>query len=689
MIFRSLSVYNFGVFKGHHTFDLMPVDNQQGKQSSVTVFLGHNGAGKSTLFQAIALALYGPMAVSQRMSRNEYSVFLLSRLHRQNDDGAPSISREAGVALGFDYVRSGERLRIQVERRWHRKQVRVEEKLEVLAGGKPLGIHTDDYQSWLNDLFPVGLLPVCFFDAEQLETLANPLSHDTVLGDTLHRLLCLDLVCRLDADLEYVIAQSNTSKRADRVRAERRTIEVRMGELQDKLTNLNSRLSMLAEQEELLKTRLGAQERKLAAEGGSYAERRPLIQQRVANLNPEIEAVESSIRDLSNGLLPFALCPSLCLALEERLDQEERLHRFQVAFELWYERVACVEAALEDDTFWKEIHVSEAERESVGRQLLSLLQLPDGDNTVSSSPLVHRLTQEDLNKLKSWIRQTWSLLPQQVALLGLQLRGLRREREDLLNELDCAPDHEVLAPFHREILKLQSSLVELRRERDSLKKDEGSLTFQMEDLTRELRQAVERLAAFASKEEQAQVAAKVKVVLNNYRDTLLRKRLAVLEESLVTAFNGVCRKDRLLTRARIDPETYRVAMRGADGHTIGIDNLSAGERQLYSLALLQALRQASDRQLPLVIDSPFARLDDVHRPRVLDRYLPQVSRQVLVFATDSEITSDMLEHAKPHLARVYLLAFDSDSGDTKVSLNQVAFQFGLNEIASLDEDVFV
>jgi DNA sulfur modification protein DndD len=96
-------------------------------------------------------------------------------------------------------------------------------------------------------------------------------------------------------------------------------------------------------------------------------------------------------------------------------------------------------------------------------------------------------------------------------------------------------------------------------------------------------------------------------------------------------------------------------------------SLSAGERQLYALALLQALRQMSGRQLPLLIDTPLARLDEHHRSQVLHEYLPHVSSQVILFTTDAEIDDGLLAEAEPFVARVYRLDYDPEAQETRVT----------------------
>jgi DNA sulfur modification protein DndD len=110
-----------------------------------------------------------------------------------------------------------------------------------------------------------------------------------------------------------------------------------------------------------------------------------------------------------------------------------------------------------------------------------------------------------------------------------------------------------------------------------------------------------------------------------------------------------------------------VQLQGANGRVLGLDSFSAGERQLYAMALLWALRQVSGRQLPLVVDTPLARLDEVHRQRLMRDYVPAVSDQVVLFATDAELDAGLLTQAGLCPARAYRLDYDSQSEETVVT----------------------
>lgn len=146
--------------------------------------------------------------------------------------------------------------------------------------------------------------------------------------------------------------------------------------------------------------------------------------------------------------------------------------------------------------------------------------------------------------------------------------------------------------------------------------------------------------------------------------------MKTLEEKLVAAFNTICHKEHLLAAVCINPDDFSVQLQGADGHVLGLGDFSAGERQLYAMALLWALRQVSGRQLPLAVDTPLARLDEIHRQRLMHDYVPAVSDQVLLFATDVELDSELLAQAEPYLARVYRLNYDPQQGQTAVTYTE-------------------
>lgn len=660
-----LSVTNLGVFRGTHTFDLAPVRAAGGDIKHLTVIRGHNGAGKSTLFQALALALHGRLAIGDRVGRQAYSDFLFARLHRAHDE---TTSPEGGVALRFLFIQSGQPLHVQVERRWQIAGRSVLEGLEVLCNGQSPDLPPAEYQNWLNDLVPPGLAPVTFFDAERMDALASPDQKGPLLGDTLRRLLGLDLVERLRNDLEYNTRQ-RTDLNADGLREEVVRRQASLDALDAQLGELQSALEVLGQKQAALETTLAKEERRLMAEGGAYAARRPWIDRRLADLDGEIKTAVEELHEVSAGLLPFALAPELCQSLKSRLAEEAEIHRRRIADELWQERLHQAETTLGDEELWQDFYLPAQQRANLIRRLTHLLREAPSQYTATNQRLVHRLADRDRKQLQSWIDEALGSTASRTSALGSQLRRQQAERKQLEIDRQRAPDEAVLAPIHAEITRLEESLAGMVQQCEVLTMEAGSLQYRREEAARHVQRAADQLAAAMATERQLALVERSRLALRAYHDALLRQRLAALENALVVAFNTIARKAHLLTQARFNPEDFSVELRGVLGRTLTLGDFSAGERQLYALALLRALRQVDGRQLPLVIDTPLARLDDLHRWRLLHSYFPTAGSQVILFSTDAELTMDLLGRAAPYLARLYTLEYEQESKQTRVALN--------------------
>jgi DNA sulfur modification protein DndD len=122
----------------------------------------------------------------------------------------------------------------------------------------------------------------------------------------------------------------------------------------------------------------------------------------------------------------------------------------------------------------------------------------------------------------------------------------------------------------------------------------------------------------------------------------------------------------LIEDVKIDPETFELQLFGREGRKIDPSDLSAGERQLTALSLLWGLARASERPLPLIIDTPLGRLDSTHRQLLLERYLPKASHQVIVLSTDTEVDAEALDELGESVGRTYRLVHSNERQSTTV-----------------------
>ncbi len=191
MILDRLTLHNFCLYKDQQVFDLAP----ESRDRCVVLVGGLNGGGKTTILDAVQLALYGSRAQVSKREGVPYDKFLRNCIHRGVDpaDGA-------SVALQFRYVFEGEQKLYEVRRSWSQKRANVRESVTVHCDGKPDRHLSDHWNDIVEELIPLGISRLFFFDAEQVRFLADDDSSHVALGSAVKSLLGLDLAEKLIAD---------------------------------------------------------------------------------------------------------------------------------------------------------------------------------------------------------------------------------------------------------------------------------------------------------------------------------------------------------------------------------------------------------------------------------------------------------------------------------------------------------
>jgi DNA sulfur modification protein DndD len=614
------------------------------------------------------LGIYGQHSLGNRVSRQEYNDFLLQRMHKQVQNGKLNTEREAQIQVTAEYVRSGRALKIDIIRNFIRNSNRVVESVSVIEDGQPIRIDLENRQAWIEDLFPSNQAQLCFFDAEQLETMSNLDHEGHVLGGLIRRYLGIDIIDKLHYDLEAYSLKQGGLGNVQR-------LSTAVVQLQSELDHIASLVESernfeegIAEREASIRNELLLLERRLNSEGGDFARRRPELQKRLSELEQETKHAEAAIRDECAGLLPFALCPELCALLGKSLESEAKTLQKRAASEFWSQHIYEIERTLAGDALWSGIAISGNDRRDFVHRLMPALNLEDTSDIGASKSVIHNISETDQIKIRQLIAQSNGAFLHQVIGAGKHLSDLTKERRAINSELESVPDADALVHIFSAIQDLQKNLFRTQRERAQILEGLGSLRYQMEEKARLKTRAVEEFEAAQACDVRLRLVTQSKQVLRGYKVALLRARLHHLEHALVKCFNDLCRKESLLTNVAIDEDTFTLVLEDAQGTPFRLQSLSAGERQLFAYALLWALREVTGQSLPLVIDTPVARLDEIHRDRVLRLLFPNISRQVLVFATSAELDAAAIEQVSGETSRVYYLDYTPELHATSATM---------------------
>ena len=119
-----------------------------------------------------------------------------------------------------------------------------------------------------------------------------------------------------------------------------------------------------------------------------------------------------------------------------------------------------------------------------------------------------------------------------------------------------------------------------------------------------------------------------------------------------------------------------IAVHNADAnHTLALDldgnellkhQLSAGEQQMFAVAIVWALALTSGYKAPVIIDTPMARLDSSHRANFVTKYLPAASSQVMVLSTDEEVYGRYLDLVRDNVVDYYTLLYREEEQCTSI-----------------------
>jgi len=671
MILNRLTLVNLGVYRGQHEFNLRPHGS-----GPIVILGGKNGAGKTTLLEAIRLCLHGPLALdghtSRAVKRVDYEQFLRERIHR-NSNGVIPLDW-ASIELEFEHAVAGERYTYTVERSWKDDGKRVEETLRVRQDPElsDPGMDSRQWEDFVRGLIPPALTQLFFFDGEKIQTLANG-SRDVqriILSRAIKSLLGLDLVEQLQADLNVYRRRQQKGNRVDVAQQRIETLENELMQLKTEEDELLAQLEALGTQIKAVEVKIELQEAEIARVGGGFARQREAYRATQVRLKAEIEGTEQAIRDLCTGLLPFSITPACTAAVKTQLLHEAEYQRWLASKTFIEQKLGEIQGAIMSQDFWQgtEAEALVALQQTMGERVVQTLQrMVEPPEAVRDITLRHHASEPERGQLLGWIEESQTTVPDQLKGLTTQLVQLKAELEEADLALQRVPADDVLGPLVETLNKHHQELGGLTQAQLRIEEALQRLRLQGEGLKRDLHKARADQETRQKLAEKIRRVVDVQLVLDDFAAQLVRLRVSQLEEAFTRNFNRLCRKERLLKRVEINPNDFSVALVGAGGELIPQSELSAGERQIYAIALLWALRQVSGRPLPVLMDAPLGRLDSDHRQNLVEHYFPHASHQVILCSTDTEVDAKFYAALQSHISHAYHLDYDQAQRATQVS----------------------
>lgn len=669
MHFTEIRLTNFGQYGGEHSIDLRAPDSGDTNDRPVILIGGKNGAGKTTILEAVKLCLYGVTALGAGTKRPEYEAYLLGRIHRQI--GAPLNNTFAGVGLRFIHSMGGTTFSFDVRRVWQRKRRGVEEMLEVRRNDIPLA--AQEYTWWeqfLHELLPPGLANLFFFDGEQIQMLADDPNY-AVLGSSIRALLGLDLLVRLRGDLAVYAARqkragdTSLEQQLDSLKSEREQIEEGFGEAFTKLNAINREIGQR-------RGKIEDEERRLASEGGGILAQRDMLKQRAEALRSDVYRYERMIAEHAAGLLPFAAVPALSAALRARLVAEQQIEQQRLvrtvadgfAQELigrlirdkqWLGGVSIVPQHLPYVIAGLTTTIN-----AVASEFAGAVANPNEDE------LLHDLSKNERQELIGWLDQAATTTPRALQELAATIEATTHELSQIETTLQHMPAEESIQPILQRLASHQRELGALEEQHKQQDAIVQQWRLKRDELTRKEQELYTRMMRGDDPTYRLRLAGRAQQALLKYEAALQQAKITELEQKIVECFSRLSRKGNYIRKVTIDPHTFETTLFNHKGDALPKEQLSAGEKQIYAIAVLWALRLVSRLTLPIIVDTPLGRLDSEHRHHLVQRYFPQASHQVILLSTDTEIDEELFDDLEPAIARTYQLQYQPIEASVRV-----------------------
>lgn len=680
MMFTRLTILNFGVYRGYNEFTLRPAGNS-GDTRPVVLIAGQNGAGKTTILEAVRLCLYGRSALGARVRYADYEAFIRQRFNRGKEHtGEQTLT----LRLEFEHTHVGIRSTYDAARTWYLEGKTLNENVSIFKDGQVLQeIAAEHWNDFLRDLIPPGVADLFFFDGEKIQALADETTSRSAMETAIRGLLNLDLIERLHSDLGNYLRQKQQQDRSNleiRFSAAQQAYdeaEQQCKERKQDLAGLQSHLDRTLDQ-------LDKARQALVREGASFVQQRDAQEQQQKEVERELEETRVAIRDLASRLLPFAVAPAWCMRLRERLEQETIAEKDSIAREIQQSLAVKVLDALHNTSFQQETapQIAAHEWEQIASGVQTLIQ-PQA--TQQAIAIRHPLSVQDRDRLTDWIEMATQQTPQQLHTLTLKMEQLERTRSALTHALRQVPDTAVASPLIEKFTQLAEQKGRQQEQLGQLRQQVHQAEMQRAECERQMEKIGQELAASDMVDRRIAMAMKTRAALDDYLNEMKGMKLKEIEHEIARFFNLLCRKQSLVREVQIDPQHYTVVLYGTNRIPIPTSELSAGEKQLYAMSLLWALRSVSGRAFPIIVDTPMGRLDSEHRHAMLTRFLPQAAHQVVLLATDTEIDAEAFNTLQPAISHCYHLVFDQEQGYTEMKFQPVAQPVEVSEGAETVE----
>ncbi|WP_166244005.1 DNA sulfur modification protein DndD [Paenibacillus turpanensis] len=653
MIIKKLSLKNYKTYYGQQDLNFyIPKDiREEGKQNIILVG-GLNGAGKTTILKAIHYALFGERGMTKEEHKRQFSNVLNNTFFEEG-------GRECWIRLTLE-LDAGEEWDLVVKWTFNHNKVLVQENRELtvrkpgMMGGKKANVENiAAYYRYIDRIIPYHAAPFFIFDGEEIKEIILR-QNSQEMKEAIHKISGIDAYKSLIKDLQGL----KNSVARELAKAKNQAVVSgharKVAELESDIAAQEQKRDSLAKEWKQILSLLEDAKKKRNDILLSNSRSRETIVNKQGQLTQKLQSSIASLNDMiQRKAIEIILSEKIQLlqnTLRQEYDQRQRRLILDAKMTPYY-------------TFFNQLIQEPITPPLSNEQLLQLReageQLWKRENNINEQPReqptdLHDLTPNDYNYLVSLQkanRQTVIHFINVIEACQQELAATEVELRNAPESIDVAGENEQIDLLTKKLgvldVKLRTANVKLKNLKEEKTQELGKLSRTSTNVgdSEKLTQRLHNIT-------------KLENGMQQYIQEMTQLKTEFIREEFAKMLTTLLRKQDEFGRIEFDVTTYTIRLYNERQQEISIQDRSAGEMQMIASSLIWALTKASDLSLPMIIDTPLGRLDSQHRNHLIHHYYKNLSEQVIILSTDTEVTEEYVSLMKQHSYKQYMLDYD-------------------------------
>ena len=662
MYFTKIELNNFGIYKGNNTLYLKNADDLQ----NITLIGGMNGRGKTTILNAIFIALYGnrSLKVIQDKNINSYPKLLESYINKSAEVKKTSVM----LCCQLEDVDNTE---LTIKRCWELTGTTriVSETFSIFSNGIKDDNLSKNWNFYVEEIVPLSIARFFFFDNEKISQIADDDSFEQI-KESIKQLIGISTI-------DVLIKDMNTIIRAKKEQG-KNILDKTLFEKNNKLQSELKCLSEIIEEKTKKQKEIHAEIKELNNQieesrdsfwihGGNLKLSKISLSADQKQKEQDLEEQENNLNSfISNPKTPFALCSDLLKQtfLTVKKENEIQLYRNaqKIIMKLYEDLIQRFK--IEHD---KSV-INQVEYDlslSIIDEIFAKTMPP-----TNKSQIDFILSPDSMINLQYLVDYDLNAILQQALDIKRQIQRLKKEIDLLNTRLNNQIDEHHLQEKKRQIKELEDKYSACQVTEKLLVQETKDLLREHKLKSAEQKQIDEEIISFSDNQEKdiriLKYASMTIEVMNEFKLRLQKRKVATLQKNIMSCFRLLIGKEEVISQIQINPITLDITLLDFTKGVLLKNQLSSGEKQMFAISILWGLAITSGYQLPVIIDTPMARLDSIHRKNFVTKYLPNASSQVVVLSTDEEISREYLENIKEHIHTYFTLHFNEENKSTTI-----------------------